>query len=123
MADRNRDRRRRAYRLGHRAEILAALLLVLKGYRIVARRFRTPVGEIDLIVRRGRRFAFVEVKARDSLAAAADAVSRQQRSRVLRAAEYWLAQNPQAADSDLRFDAVLISRRLAMRHLKDAFQG
>ena len=76
MAAGERADRRLAERRGRRAETLAAWYLRLKGYRILARRYRTPVGEIDLIVRRGRLVAFVEVKRRPTEAEAAEAVTR-----------------------------------------------
>ena len=67
-------RRRKAERRGRRAELIAAWYLRLKLYRVLARRYRTPVGEIDLIVRRGRTIVFVEVKHRPSEAEALEAV-------------------------------------------------
>jgi putative endonuclease len=90
MSERNDEARarRRAYRWGLYAELMAAAWLRLKGYRILARRFRSPVGEIDLIARRGAHFAFVEVKARP---AAGEVLTARQRRRIRRAAEAWLA--------------------------------
>ena len=105
------------------AEIAAATLLILKGHWIVARRFKSSAGEIDLIAKRGHTYVFVEVKARDSLNAAAHSITPHQRTRIIRAAEYWLAQNPSAAGANLRFDAILVGRGFSMRHLKDAFQA
>ena len=109
--------------MGRWAEILAAAVLMAKGHRIVARRFRSPVGEIDLIAKRRCTYVFVEVKARGTLDDAAQAITPHQRARILRAAEHWIAQNPAAADADMRFDAVLVGRGLSIRHLKDAFQA
>src|ERR1700751_454209 len=86
-----RPERQVAFRLGLSAETRAAALLLAKGYRIVARRWRSPVGEIDLVVRRGRLLVFVEVKARVRLAVAAEAVPERQRRRIVAAAEAWLA--------------------------------
>ena len=88
--------RRRAWRRGRTAEGLAVLLLRLKGWRVLARRYRTPVGEIDIIARRGRTLAFVEVKARDGAATAAEAAARRQRGRIERAARWFLAHHPEA---------------------------
>lgn len=116
-------RRSGAERRGRRAETLAALWLRLKGYRILARRYRTPVGEVDLIARRGRALAFVEVKARRDLATALEAVGRRQRERTLRAALLFLARNPGAAECDLRFDIVVIRPRRLPHHLVDAWQA
>ena len=83
------DRQRRDA-TGRRAEILSAWLLRLKGYRILARRFKTPVGEIDLIAKRASTIAFIEVKARPTAAAAMESVSARQRRRITRAALVFL---------------------------------
>jgi len=115
--------RRRAYVRGRRAEGLAAWWLRLQGYRIVARGFRVPVGEIDLVARRGAVLAIVEVKRRDSLAAAGEAVSRRQQRRVRHAAEAFLQRHPDLAGLQLRFDAVLLAPRRLPRHIKDAWQA
>ena len=111
-----------AERHGHRSEAIAAWWLRLKGYRIVASRYRTAAGEIDLIARRGRVLAFVEVKARADFRAAADAVSPRQQHRIARAASQFLAARPHLARLDQRFDALLIVRRTWPRHLPDAWR-
>ena len=115
--------RRRAFRRGHRAETAAAWLLRCKGYRIVARRVRTPLGEIDLIARRGRTTAFVEVKERPTQASALEAVSPRQARRPVGAARYWLTTQPPGAtvEADWRFDIVVVSPYLLPRHLPNAF--
>lgn len=100
--------RRRANRLGERAEKLAALWLCLRGYRIIARRFSCPAGEIDLIARRGRVLAFIEVKYRADALAAGEAITPSKRARVSAAARTWLALHPDDALRDCRFDAVLM---------------
>ena len=115
--------RRHAYGLGHRAEALAALMLRCKGYRILARRFVSPAGEIDLVVKRGKLVAFVEVKARASLDAAAESVRHAQRARIVRAAEAFLARRPDLMNHDMRFDAVLIAPGRLPRHLISAFDA
>lgn len=114
-------RRQRAERSGRRAEALAAWYLRLKLYRVLARRYRTPVGEIDLVVRRGRTIVFVEVKQRADEAAGIDAVSAASRRRVARAAEHWIAAHPAAAGLGWRFDIVVAIRGGGMRHLKAVF--
>ena len=86
-----------AERHGHRSEAIAAWWLRLKLYRIVARRYRTAAGEIDLIVRRGRTLVFVEVKARADFRVAAEAVSPRQQHRIARAASQFLAARPDLA--------------------------
>jgi putative endonuclease len=113
--------RRAAERHGHRAENRAALALRLKGYRILARRFRTPVGEIDIIARRGRTIVFVEVKARATRDAALLAVTPAGRSRIIRAARFWLGRQPGAAGFDLRFDVILVMPRRWPAHMQGAF--
>jgi putative endonuclease len=117
-----RTQRVTAERHGHRSEAIAAWWLRLKFYRIVARRYRTAAGEIDLIVRRGRTLVFVEVKARADFHGAAEAVSPRQRQRIVRAAGQFLAARPDLAGLDQRFDALLIVRRTWPRHVPDAWR-
>ena len=102
-----RQARVRAYRSGLFAETLAALLLRLKGHRVVARRYETPVGEIDLVALKGKRLAFIEVKRRKTAEDAAWTVPAKQRRRIVRAAQYWLAGHPDFAGHDIAFDVVL----------------
>jgi putative endonuclease len=115
--------RRRAFRRGHFAETAAALLLRCKGYRIVARRVRTPLGEIDIIARRGRTTAFVEVKERPTRDVALEAVSPRQARRLVGAARYWLTAQPSGstAQADWRFDIIVVTPYLLPRHLPNAF--
>jgi putative endonuclease len=112
-----------AFRLGLSAESRAAMLLLAKGYRIAARRWKTPVGEIDIVARRRRDLVFVEVKARDSLDAAAEAVSERSRQRIIAAAEFWLAHHPDDANCFIRFDAILIAPGKLPRHIANAFDA
>lgn len=116
-----KERRRRDAR-GRLAEALATLLLRAKGYRILAARYRTPVGEIDLIARRGRRLAFVEVKRRASLGEAAEAITPRQQARIARAAAFWLAGHPRHGAEELAFDVILIAPGRWPRHLPGAFR-
>jgi putative endonuclease len=114
--------RRRAFRRGHLAEAAAAWLLRCKGYRILGRRVRTPLGEIDIIARRGRTTAFVEVKERPTRDVALEAVSPRQARRLVAAARFWLAQSHGAtAGDDWRFDIVVVTPYLLPRHLPNAF--
>jgi len=96
--------------------------LRLRGYRILARRLRTPVGEIDILARRGDVLAAIEVKARDRIADAAEAVTPRQRRRVARAAAWVLTGRPALADLALRFDAMLIAPRRLPVHIPDAWR-
>ncbi|MBA4210221.1 MAG: YraN family protein [Parvibaculum sp.] len=113
---------RAAHRLGLRAETLAALFLRLKGYRILARRLKTPAGEIDMVVRRGRSLAIIEVKARGDATGAAEALQLRQLKRLERAASHFLGRNPALASLDLRFDVVLVTPFRLPRHMKDAWR-
>tara|TARA_R110001592_G_scaffold180320_2_gene422564 strand:- start:2075 stop:2461 length:387 start_codon:yes stop_codon:yes gene_type:complete len=116
------DRRRRAERRGRGAETLAALLLILKGHRILARRARTPAGEVDLIARKGRTLVFAEVKARDSLNAGTEALAPRQRDRIARAAEAFVRTRPDLAGLDWRFDLIVAAGGWRLKHLKDAWR-
>jgi putative endonuclease len=112
-----------AFRTGVSAEARAAAFLMAKGYRILAKRFRTPYGEIDIVARRRNLLAFVEVKARASLDEAAYAVTPRQQQRIIAAAQAWLMTHPEHAEFDLRFDAMLIAPRRLPRHLLAAFDA
>lgn len=119
----NIDVRRAAERRGRRAESLAAWFLRLKGYRLLARRYRTPAGEIDLVMRRGRTVVFVEVKQRPDESAALEAVTPAARRRIARAAAMWISRHPAAAGLDQRFDVVLALPRRLPRHLAAVFDS
>jgi putative endonuclease len=112
-----------AFRFGVSAESRASAYLIAKGYRVVARRFKTPVGEIDIVARRGRALVFVEVKARETLDDAAEAVTPRQRRRIIAAAEAWLARNPDDVMREIRFDVVLVAPGRLPRHLVAAFDA
>jgi putative endonuclease len=112
-----------AFRTGLSAEACAAAYLMAKGYRILAKRFRTPYGEIDLVARKRNLIAFVEVKARATLDDAAYAVTPRQQRRIIDAAQAWLMTHPEHAEFDLRFDAMLIAPRHLPRHLLAAFDA
>ncbi len=115
-------RRRGAYLFGLKAESLAAFLLRLKGYSILARRYAVAGGEIDIIARRGGSIAFVEVKARADLDMAADSITAAKRRRIARGARVWLARNPWAVGLALRGDAVYVAPRRLPRHALSAYR-
>ena len=117
-----RPERVAAHFTGLSAESRAAAYLVAKGYRIVARRFRSPVGEIDIVARRRGVLVFVEVKARSTLDGAAESLLVRQQRRIADAAEAWLAAHPEDAASDIRFDAVLVAPGKIPRHIPAAFE-
>lgn len=107
---------------GRRAEALAAWWLRLKGWRIVARNFRAPGGEVDILARRGGVLAAVEVKWRVSRAAAAEAVAPRQRHRVAAAASLFWSRLPEAGRPLLRFDALLLAPWRPPHHIEDAWR-
>ena len=118
-----RTRARRAAQIhGLHAETWAVWRLRLAGYRVLARNFRVPSGEIDLVVRRGGVVAFVEVKARTSYAAAAEAIQPHQQARIRNAALAFLARRPELAGLTVRFDVVLVTPRRLPLHLRDAWR-
>jgi putative endonuclease len=118
-----RPERQLAFRTGLSAESRAALLLVAKGFRILARRWRSPVGEIDIVARRRGLLVFVEVKARENLDDAAWSVTDRQRARIVAAAQAWLARYPDPRVRDIRFDAMLVAPRRIPRHIPAAFDA
>ncbi|APH70975.1 YraN family protein [Aquibium oceanicum] len=118
-----RARRFRAYRKGHWSERAAAVALMVKGYRIVARRHRTKLGEIDLIARKGDLVAIVEVKARRTLAEAMEAIGGQSERRIEAAADLWLARQPDYVRLSVRFDMVAVLPWRWPVHVENAFQG
>jgi putative endonuclease len=116
-------KRKAAEQRGRHSETLAAWLLRLKGYRILGRRVRTHMGEIDLIARAPAGIlCFVEVKARAADALAAEAVGQRQRERITRAAALWLAGRPGLDAKGVRFDMVTVSPRAFPRHVRDAWR-
>ena len=115
------EAKRRAHRFGLRAEWLAAVWLLLKGYRILARRFSVAGGEIDIVARRRDVVAFVEVKARPGLDEAAIAISEVKRRRMSQAARVWLTRNSMAMTATLRGDAVFVAPGRLPRHLPSAY--
>ncbi|MBR7650747.1 YraN family protein [Brucella oryzae] len=116
-----REKKRIAFFRGHSAERFAAMVLLLKGFRIVARRYRTRLGEIDLIARRGNLVLIVEVKARSSLEAAHLAVTPQAMRRIEAAADLWLQRQPDHARLSLRFDLIAVLPRRWPKHVPAFF--
>ncbi|HZQ13049.1 MAG TPA: YraN family protein [Pseudolabrys sp.] len=117
-----RPERQLAFHLGLSAESRAAALLIAKGFRILARRFKSPLGEIDIVARRRQLLIFVEVKARADLDEAAESVNARQQRRIAAAAEIWLAANPDDSVRDIRFDAILVAPGKLPRHIPAAFE-
>jgi putative endonuclease len=118
-----RPERQVAFRTGISAESRAAAFLLAKGFRILARRWRSGVGEIDIVARRRALLIFVEVKARETLDDAAWSVTDRQRGRIIAAAEAWLARFPDPRIQDIRFDAMLVAPGRIPRHIPAAFDA
>ncbi|MEQ8194027.1 MAG: YraN family protein [Rhodospirillales bacterium] len=114
--------RKKAWRYGMLAETVCVIALRLRGYRVLARRYRTPLGEIDIIARRGDTLAFVEVKGRADIRGAADSISPRQRMRIQRAARAYLQRHPEHAARAIRFDAVLVAPGRWPVHVRDAWR-
>jgi putative endonuclease len=123
VADAFATKRRKAYRRGQRGEWLAAAALMAKGFRILARRYRTKLGEIDLIARRGDLVLIVEVKARRTLMEAMDAVAYASERRIEGAADLWLSRQPDYGRLSVRFDMVAVLPWRWPVHVENIFQG
>ena len=108
---------------GRRGEVLAALLLMLKGYRILGFRLASPQGEIDLLALRGGVLAVIEVKRRTTLEAALEAVRPDQRLRLRRAAAAVAAGRPALKGLTVRLDLIALAPGRAPRHIPDAWKG
>jgi len=116
------ETKKRAEIRGRRAEVQASLMLRLKGYRILARGFRTPVGEIDIVAKKGRTLVAIEVKQRADIAQGLQAISPRQQSRISNALQVYLSKNPAYQSLDQRFDAVVVVRKWGWPyHLKNAW--
>jgi putative endonuclease len=113
--------RQRNERRGRWAESLALASLRLKGYRLLARRFKSGPGEVDLIMRRGEVTAFIEVKVRADADRAVEAVTDFQARRIAAAARLWMAKDPKAVLGVCRFDIVAVSPYQWPKHIHNAF--
>ncbi len=116
-------KREQAEKRGRLAEVIALWYLRAKGYRLVARRFKCPQGEVDLIMRKGETTAFIEVKARRTVDDAVIAVTNYQSRRIASACATWMARDPLAAAGFCRFDIVAVPASLWPRHIENAFFG
>jgi putative endonuclease len=113
---------RKAERSGRFAETGALLLLLCKGYWPLAVRAKTPRGEIDLIVKRGRTLVLVEVKRRNKMETGFHAISAQQQNRIMEAFQWWFSAHPFYADFTIRCDVVLSAPKRLPHHIQNAFQ-
>lgn len=118
-----RPERVEAFRLSLSAESRAALLLIAKAYRILARRWKTPFGEIDIVARRRGIVVFVEVKARARADGAVEAVTERNKRRIISAAELWRARHPDHANGEIRFDVIVVTPGKMPHHIIHAFDA
>jgi len=116
------NKRINAEKRGRRAETMAAILLTLKGYKILQRRYKTKLGEIDIIAKRGNVLAMVEVKQRSDLISAHESLQPQSLQRIERAADQFVNSKPKLRDCDVRFDAVFVLPGLRIKHIMDAWR-
>src|SRR5262245_29593994 len=115
--------RRAAEAHGRRSEFWAALFISCKFYRVLVRRVKTHLGELDLIaVSPNGTLCFIEVKARALEDNAVEAITARQQSRIARAAALYLGAHPALRKKPVRFDAILVTPRRWPRHLKDAWR-
>ena len=112
-------KRKQAERRGRWAEHYASIWLQMQGYSVLAQRVRLPVGEVDLIARRGPVLAFVEVKQRQTLDVAQNAVPTKSWQRIARAGEAWSQRDPQYQSLDWRYDLIAIAPWALPKHYKD----
>ena len=115
--------RQEAEEKGRLAEIMALSLLRAKGYKLLARRYKSPSGEVDLIMRRGDVTAFIEVKARATHDEAVASVTTYQSRRIAAAASHWMTQDSLANNGPCRFDIVAVNSTLIPSHIENAFDG
>lgn len=109
------------YQKGLLAEKRALIYFRIKGYRVLAERYKTPLGEVDLILSRGEVIVFVEVKQRRTVEAAAEAIHARNQARVRQAAELYLQEHPEYTGRDIRFDALVMGRSGWPQHLENAY--
>lgn len=115
------EKGRRAHALGHRLEYIALIHFLLKGYRILGFRLKTPEAEIDLLVLKGKRLAMVEVKSRQTLEEALLSVSEVQRQRLWQAGQKLMARRPKWQAYQLELDLYLMAKGHWPQHIKSAF--
>lgn len=111
-----------AHQRGHKSESFAAFALRLKGWRIIAKRYRSPLGEIDLIARKADLIAMIEVKARTTLKEAMESVTPAAQKRIMGSADLWLSRQKDAAKLSVRFDIIAVLPWRWPVHIERAFE-
>lgn len=122
LPSRPKNSRRKAERRGQWGETLAAFYLRLKLYRVLTRRAKTPVGEIDLVAKKGDTLVFVEVKTRARAKDEAEAHAAVNRQRIIRAAKWYLSRDPRFAGLTVRFDLIFLGGLSLPHHIPNAFE-
>jgi len=121
-------RKRKAYQFGINAERFAAVFLILKGYRIISRRYRNPKGEIDIIAKKGKTIAIIEVKARKDFSSCAYSITPWKQKKILSATQWMMGGSGKiaglniASEHNIRFDAILVIPKRLPKHIKDAWR-
>lgn len=115
------NKKNTSYKIGLIAENIAILLLTIKLYRVLHKRHKTRVGEIDIIAVRGRTLVFIEVKNRKNTENLFESITKTQQGRIIQAAELFLSKNPQYINYKKRFDAIFITPNLLPIHIKNAW--
>lgn len=113
--------KKKAFKKGIWAEKLVKIILRLKGYAILETRYKRPVGEVDVIAKKGKFLVFIEVKARKSDHEAAESITPKQQQRIMRAAQFFVAENKSYQNHQMRFDACLVTGAFSMRHIQSAW--
>lgn len=111
------------YKKGKRAEWFCAFLLFFKGYRVLKMRYKTPVGEVDLIASRGKTLIFFEVKARDSYQKGVEAITERAKKRITHAGDYFLMKNPKYTNFSIQFDVMVVSGISLPYHIRNAWSS
>ena len=122
MKKTNQKNKRTTYQTGIIAEQIAIYALRLKGYRILAQRYKTRYGEIDIIARHKNAIVFIEVKARQGEDEALSAVTHKMKTRIENAARDYISRNPVVQELSVRFDFIAISPPFFFRHLDNAWR-
>ena len=117
----SKDKKKQTYEKGLRVELFSKIWLRLFGYSILEQRYKTPVGEIDLIACKAKHIAFIEIKYRQTYEEAAYSITEHQKKRINKAALLWLAKEKQHTYDSLSFDVILISPWARPHHIKNAF--
>ena len=122
MSEEKSNTRIRAEKRGRRAETMAAIFLTLKGYKILERRLKTKLGEIDLIAKRGNLLVMVEVKQRPDIISAHESLHPQSLKRIERAAHQYINARPKFSCLEVRYDAVFVLPGFRMKHVQEAWR-